>query len=551
MQKKLTKSNITIIAYIIIFILCQIFTFILSAWQTDFDFGLFILEPGKIISLFTLAQIIITIILVIHTSRSGYILSLLLHTLGLICTTITITKLQNLSALPDIFLHITGMIIVTILYSYIKKLHYIANTDNLTGLPNRKVLIEDVERRIARHKRFAFILIDLDNFKRINDTTGHNNGDAILKEIAQRWKVQPHATDAIFARISGDEFVVVMDTDQSKEALAERIRNSILPNDQRRNFPVGTETFFVSASAGISIYPDDADSFNALFRYADIAMYQIKSSGKQDVAMFYPSYLQAANQEYQVEHQIRAALKNDTFFVLFQPQFNLDTKSLHGAEALVRMKDANGQIVSPGIFIPIAERSNLIMQIDMLVLEKSLNIFKPFLEKDNTLILSVNISVKTLLTDGFMKRVKMLLKKTEYPAGNLELEITESLMIPTDVKKDATNILHQLTELGIQLALDDFGTGYSSLSYLKDLPFDTLKIDKSFIDNLSHGVENNNDFVEAIISLGHLLKFNVVSEGVEKEEQLAILRALQCDIIQGYIWGKPMEASRLEEYISH
>lgn len=549
MKEKIKINTLIAIICTILFFICQFMIVYLSRNFSMIDLPFTTIESGRICSLFTLLQIMFTLILVITYKQKGYYLSLFLYLFGCIITGMPIIKEHSFNSIPGIFMYIAGSIIITIIYNYVKQLHYIANTDSLTNLPNRRALIENIENRINHHTRFAFVLIDLDNFKNINDTLGHENGDKVLKEITNRWVSFPHADNAIFSRIGGDEFVLVFNTTQSKEELEEHLRKNLVSNNQSRYFSISDNNFFVSASAGVSIFPDDADNFHTLYSYADIAMYQIKKFGKQNVCSFKPKYLQSINQEYQTEMDVRKAIKEDRIFVLFQPQFSIDDKTLHGAEALVRMKTTDNQIVSPVTFIPIAEQTNLIIQIDLLVLEKSLYTFKPYLTIMPNLILSVNMSVKTLFSTGFIEKVKQLLEKVDYPAINLQIEVTESLMITQQNKDNARNLLNELNHLGIKLALDDFGTGYSSLSYLKDFPFNTLKIDKSFIDGLSLSAEQDNNFVAAIISLGHLLHFNVISEGVEEEEQLKILQNLNCDIIQGYIWGKPMESSSLEKLL--
>lgn len=511
-------------------------------------FGTLTVEVGRFLSLLTVIQIFITVFLTIHFERSGYNSALILYFGHMLSAIVVMVRTSNLNNIPAIFMNVEGIVMITIIMKYRKRLNKIANTDALTNLNNRRSTIEYVENKIKRKKRFAFLLIDLDDFKKINDLLGHDQGDAFLCKFVHTWKKFTEEENIFFARIGGDEFVMVKETSMSKTELEKYVKKALIYDGSKRKNKhlVKDKEFSISASMGISLYPDDGTTFTDLFRYADIAMYSIKSSGKHGFSFFKQEFLNSVNDDFIVEQGIRSALNDNDFFVAFQPLFYAETLELKGAEALVRIKAKDGKIYFPSQFISVAEKSDLIIDIDFYVFKNALKNFVPFLQKNNKLILSVNFSVKTLFSDSLISKLKHYIQETSFPFENLQIEITESLMISPQGKKFATQRLIELHNLGIKLAIDDFGTGYSSLSYLKDLPFDTLKIDKAFVDSLSEN-EKDNAFVKAIITIGHLLQMEVVSEGVEKELQSNILQESKCDIFQGFLYGKPMPIEQFKD----
>ncbi len=552
MKNQKVRSILLQCFLIMLYVLC---VFIMGNISRNFQYihiGNNVVESGRILSLFTVIQILITIFLTILFEKSGYLCSILLYCTQIFTASLMIAKTHSLSNIPGVFMNIEGIIIISIIRRYSIKLNNIANTDMLTKLNNRRKLIEVVERKIHKNKRFAFILVDLDDFKRINDLMGHDQGDLFLCQFVERWKKITQEQHAFFARIGGDEFIILKETKLGKEDFGEFIRNLLfLDNNLNDNtYKIKHEEFVVSASIGISFYPEDANTYTDLYRYADMAMYTVKNNGKQDVAIYTEELLKSVNQEYVVEHHIRSALQDKDMYVVFQPQYDAATLALTGAETLVRMKGKEGNTYSPVQFIPIAEKSNLIVDIDFFVFENALREFSPFVQKNDSLILSVNLSVKSLFSDAFIPKLNEILKETGFPEKNLQIEVTESLMISPQGKKNALTRLTYLHDRNIKLAIDDFGTGYSSLSYLKDLPFDTLKIDKAFVDTLSEN-EEDNAFVKAIITIGHILHMKVVSEGVETSMQRNILNENGCDILQGYLCGKPMLPKQFAELPSY
>ena len=363
---------------------------------------------------------------------------------------------------------------------------------------------------------------------------GHEYGDEVLRVITSRWQGMRRKTDFV-SRMGGDEFALIIAGSPKENNNAEIADKYMSMLDDK--IEVMNHSFYVTASMGVAFYPVDCQNAAELLRFADTAMYNAKHNGKSRICIFNKEQMLEMEESVKLENLLRKAIDNDLFYLKFQPQFSTEDKILRGFETVIRLNDESGNAVSPQVFIPAAENLNLIVDIDRWVLANAMKTGKTLISNNPDIKISINISVKHIFDDSFLSDIENNMEKYDFPAENLEIEVTESLFI-SSVKR-AGEILSELKRLGIYIALDDFGTGFASLSYLNTLPIDLLKIDKSFIDKLSEKGRNN-DFVNAIISMGHLLNFEVISEGVESKEQLATLRDFNCDYIQGYIWGKPM-----------
>ena len=392
-------------------------------------------------------------------------------------------------------------------------------------------------------------MIDLNNFKSINDTLGHNAGNEVLKEIATRWKYGADSglsgTHDFITRQGGDEFTLIIRDFKTDDDIYKAIKyyESIL----EKRILLKDLDFFASASFGYAEYPVDSDNTDTLFAYADMAMYEIKRAGSSaHILRFTPNLIENSEHNVEIEHKIRVALEEDTIYYDLQPQFDINHK-LRGFETLARMKDSEGNVIPPGEFIPIAETAGLIDRIDSHVFKKSTQFFGELVKKTGLeAILSVNVSVRHLIKDDYVAEVRDVLKKAGLSPKQLEIEITESIMI--DSEGPATANINELKKMGIRIAIDDFGTGYSSLSYLNRVPADLLKIDKSFIDKMNSS-DSSKQYVASIISIGHIMNFDVISEGVEGDDQLETLRSIGCDLIQGFIWGHPMSPQEAEKLV--
>ena len=433
-------------------------------------------------------------------------------------------------------------------YKVLKRLKHMGYTDTLTGLPNRFACNEYISELITKDEKFAVVSIDLNNFKSINDTLGFDGGNKVLIEVSKRWKTicEEEFEDIEFCltRTGADEFILVISgnkTDLKIEDIISRYVEAL-----NENLTIDGYDIYVTASFGYAEYPSDANTTDTLISRANSAMKEIKKvRSSEHILRFTPDILKDEH-ILGIENLIRSAIENDTIYFNLQPQFDMDHK-LRGFEALARMKDVNGNIISPGEFIPVAEKVGLIDMVDGTVFKKAADFFGRLMNKTNAdLTLSINASVRHLMKNDFIEEIQDLLKTSGIPADRLEIEITESIMIDSE---KALQRIEEIKKTGVQIAIDDFGTGYSSLSYLNRFPANLLKVDKSFIDKMNTS-ESSRQYVAEIISIGHIMGFDVISEGVEEPEQLEALKSIGCDYIQGYIWGRPLSAEDAEKLVT-
>jgi diguanylate cyclase (GGDEF)-like protein len=433
-------------------------------------------------------------------------------------------------------------------YKVIQRLQHMSYTETLTGLPNRFASRERISKLIENGETFTAVAIDLNNFKSINDTLGFDAGNQVLVEIAKRWDAlsegAPEQSDCFLSRTSGDEFVLLIRNYKNQEDFLNTIDKYV--NALRENLTVDGCDLHVSASFGYAEYPTDADSADSLLSHANAAMKEIKKANSSQHVLRFTSDILRDEHILEIENMIRNAIEKDTIFFNLQPQYDMDHK-LRGFEALARMRDANGNVISPGEFIPVAEKVGLIDRVDGIVFKKAGRFFGDLLKRTGAdLTLSINASVRHLMKNDFLSEIRELILTSDIPASKLEIEITESIMI--DSAEKALRCIDEIKSMGIQIAIDDFGTGYSSLSYLNRFPANLLKIDKSFIDKMDSS-ESSRQYVASIISIGHILGFDVISEGVEDPDQLRTLKEIGCDFIQGFIWGHPMSAEDSERLV--
>jgi diguanylate cyclase (GGDEF)-like protein/PAS domain S-box-containing protein len=427
-----------------------------------------------------------------------------------------------------------------------ERAEYLATRDALTGLPNRVLLHDRLEQAVANgarhHDGFAFMFIDLDRFKTINDSLGHHVGDGLLKAVAQRLGSCVRASDTV-ARLGGDEFAVILENltdDDGAQQVAEKMIASM-----GAPMLVEGQTLNTSCSIGISLFPADGRDSATLMKNADVAMYYAKEKGRNNYQFFSAEMNTRAQERLSVENYLRLALRREELVLHYQPRVNANTGALVGVEALIRWQHPRRGLLTPEKFVEVAEDSGLIVPIGEWVLQTAcaqLARWQRSVRPD--LRVSVNISVAQI-TDGkrLYRAVEEAVKVSGIDPGTLELEITESHLMQNIQEKAA--LLNQLGELGVGLAIDDFGTGYSSLAYLKALPVDTIKIDSSFVHDI--GVDANDEaIITAILALAHSLRLSVVAEGVETESQLAKLKALGCDEYQGFLESPALSGADFE-----
>ena len=414
-----------------------------------------------------------------------------------------------------------------------------AHHDTLTGLPNRVLfndrLIQGIEKA-KRHKDvLALFFIDLDKFKHINDSLGHQIGDLVLKAIAKRLESITRKEDTL-ARLSGDEFTLIMEELRQPEdaaILADKILKALT-----ETVVVDKHTLYVSGSIGISFYPQDATDAQSLLKYADTAMYKAKEEGRNNYQFYSPKMTEYALQRMTMHTSLREAIENKEFIIHFQSQINASNSRLVGVEALVRWEHPTMGLLQPDAFIPLAEETGMIVEIDQWVMHSAMDqMSKWYKEGLNPGVLGLNISIKQLDKPNFIQKIEESLQKNDFNASWLELEITESQMMKNP--EDIITKLTQLNDLGIGISIDDFGTGYSSLSLLKRLPINRLKIDRSFVKDIPDD-EEGVAIVKAIIALAESLKLDLIAEGVETSQQKDFLIEQGCINIQGHYYSHPM-----------
>ncbi|MBE0495594.1 MAG: cache domain-containing protein [Campylobacterales bacterium] len=430
-----------------------------------------------------------------------------------------------------------------------KQLAHLAHHDALTALPNRALLSDRIAQGIATCKRenqlLALCFIDLDNFKKINDSFGHSYGDAALLQVVERTRHTLRETDTL-ARLGGDEFVLVLDNITHKDQVT-RILEKIQKTFETP-FLIHKQPFFLTASIGVSFYPSDGEEGETLLKNADLAMYKAKDAGKNSFRFYDRTLSNASMEMLTIENELKSAIANNEFEVYYQPQIDLQTNQCVGLEALIRWNHPEQGLLGPNRFIPYAEESRMILPIGTFVLKQAcldlvcLHETLGFKGK-----VSVNISGIQLENDDFTATLEEILHQTRIPPSSLELEITESIFM-----KDAVRwigILEKIRSLGVKIAIDDFGTGYSSLSYLRRLPVDKLKIDISFVRDLPHH-EDAKAIAKAIIVLAKSMHMTTLAEGIETQEQAAFLTQEGCDEGQGFYYEKGIDLSSLQAWIN-
>ena len=442
------------------------------------------------------------------------------------------------AAMPGFTMACFVLVYQVIIYQYLriqlrdrKILKKIAITDKLTGLNNRFGFEQDIDVSLEKGSPFYLMLLDLDNFKYVNDTLGHEAGDEVLQKAAAYWNGISSYEYHNLSRLGGDEFALIVKTD--KPSVIETIKKEVL-GVSKLDDPLLKN---ISVSVGIVNYPKDAKDRKTLLSYADSAMYRAKSNGRDQAQVFDKSIHDDIVKEYETKIKVVNAIKENQFEMLYQPQFH-SNETIYGFESLIRLK-VGGEYISTQYFIDVAEKNNLIFDIDKFVLDKVTKDWSSVVRKDGgkNLMMSVNISGKHLIAPGFVEEVISILARNAFPPQNLCIEITEGSFVKSIML--AKEVVDKLRTIGIKIALDDFGTKYSSLRYLQGFTTSHLKIEKSFTDTIKIDSSESN-IVNIIINIAHLLNCEVIAEGVETEEQLKYLRDHGCDIIQGYYYSKPL-----------
>lgn len=526
------------------------------------DLGWIVYNRSALCGIVAQLQVITLVGLVVLFGKLGYITCVTLCISASLYNLIPIIFMGNFDSLTGITILVGTLISTSIIYKYGKQLrlkvletvrqkdalHQMAFYDSLTGLANRRKILNTLKTMTTAEDKndehFAVVFIDIDNFKKINDAAGHQKGDVVLKLVTNCLKKSIHPDD-LLGRLGGDEFALIVKSKQDDHELfnyVETLKDAVMEEMNAYN-----NSFFVSASFGIALYPTDAKSADQLLKYADTAMYAAKLASKNQVQRFNKKMHDELIHKITLENHLKNAIKNNELSLVYQPQYTSAHKQLRGFETLIRWHSPLLGFVSPAEFIPIAEDTGLIVPIGEWVLRTACTTFKQLMETYHfNAVLSINISVNQMIDPNFIKMFETILEETQFPPHCLEIEITESIFISS--KEHIINLLNKLKQMGIHIALDDFGTNYASLSYLQELPLDIIKIDKSFVDPIVDSKKQEH-LVEAIISIAQRLDYKVVAEGIEDNDQLDLLKSHGCDYIQGYLWGRPLALEQITELV--
>ena len=418
--------------------------------------------------------------------------------------------------------------------------------DSLTGLYNRnyfvRLLTEYVRRAQDEGEIVSVLLIDIDDFRKINDGLGIIVGDELVQQLGSFLK-EMSCEDIIVCHLNSDIYCMAIYDPTGLKSVAQ-IHERIQERMRRPFLLSGGQEISITVSVGVAEYPESAATALELIGCAEIVMYKSKDMGKNTIQYFDTPILNEFLQNVQIENQLKDAVHDNGFELYYQPQYYSGNKQLRGMEALIRWRDGSGRMISPAVFIPIAEQNGAIVPIGRWVMEESVRQFAKWRSKwEKTMVLSINVSAIQYMKDGFVDELMQVLSTYQVPPQEVELEITESVLIEDFDKVTAK--LRVLRDYGIRVSLDDFGTGFSSLSYLKKLPINTLKIDKSFIDTVLSDAATR-VITESIISMVHTLGLETIAEGVEQEQQYKYLHAVGCNIIQGYYFGRPLPVQEME-----
>ena len=482
------------------------------------------------------------IIMVFIDFKKGSKIAFTIMGISIALALIPIFTVHSLAPLPGIVSNIVSLVSIIIIYSFYKRSSMNSLTDFITGLPNRRYYVKEVNERLSVKQTFYLASIEIEDFKNINDVYGIRAADFILVDTAKKLKGKLGENEMLF-RITGGLFAMLLNEKTvPEEKLKNVIRSEVmmLPPKEGEDLLV-KNSCIVSLAAGI-VHIGSNDNYKdsaSVMRDAEIALMEARKLQNQKMCLFSDSLKKQDFEQKEAEFLIKDAMQNNYFYLVYQPQFTTNEKKLRGFETLIRCKKPDGSIISPVNFIPAAEKTNLITSIDDYVLRRAMTEFKPVVVNEKKdFVLSINVSAKNIGTENFAQKLKQIIDEIQFPPENLEIEITE-YSFAESMETTVENIL-SLKSLGVQIALDDFGTGYTSIAQLMKLPVTLLKIDKSLIDNIETDPVMC-DMVDSVIYMGHIMNCEVISEGVENENQLEILKEHKCDFIQGFVWGKPLD----------
>ena len=540
---------------LIIYAIAAFFTVTTAKSQGSFNVFDMTMPFDALTGVFSAIGNMCLILMVVFYHKAGYIASLCIICLQIPMLLINLFKLHLPTGFAGIFMYIFTIVAISIIYfknksitGFQDRIREQAVKDILTGLPNRFACRTVLDELISAQESFTVVAVDITNFKSINDTMGHDFGNKVLQEIANRWTAIATSgetgTSEYVGRLDGDEFTIIIRDAESDEQILKTIERYKAALESKMT--IDDCDYYISAYYGYARCPEDSTDMSIIISGSYAAMHEVARLKSGNSIMRFTHDLLRDEKDMEIELKIRNALENDKVYFHLQPQYDI-THHLRGFEALARMDDDDGTPISPARFIPVAENAGIIDQIDMRIFKLAVAFLHEAIEKGKVRPnISVNVSVRHLMKNNFITEIRSELEKNNVPAELIEIEITESVMI--DSVDKALSRIDELKEMGIKIAIDDFGTGYSSLSYLNKFPADLLKIDKSFIDVMNND-ESSKQYVATFIKIGHLMGFDVISEGVEEEAQVETLKEIGCDYIQGFVWGRPLPRDKAMELI--
>jgi len=492
---------------------------------------------------------LICILLVFTDYKKGFPIGLFLNFISILNLIFGMVMSHSIISMPGIASSIVSLLTLVTIYSFYKRISISNLTDYITGYGNRRSYVKTIMEHIEARKSFTVACIDIEDFKYINDVYGIQSGDYLLKYTAEKLNSILNKNDMLF-RITGSNFAILFEPGESPEERLKKVINTenvLIPSsffDYEKPGEKGKEptvNYTISLAAGI-VYShppyNSKKTASSVLHNAETALSSTHGMTSPKICIYNESMENKESKQREAEFLIKEALKNNYFFLEYQPQFYTNEKKIRGFETLIRCRKPDCSIVPPSAFIPAAEKSNLILQIDEYVLKTAMKEFKEILNlSEKELKLSVNVSAKNIGSKGFAEMLKKIIDKFQFPPEYLEIEITE-YSFAESMEATIYNI-KKLNSMGVHVALDDFGTGYTSIKQLMKLPVSLLKIDKSLIDDIEED-KNMQDIIDSVIYMGHTMNCEVISEGVEKESQVNFLSAHNCDFIQGFIWSKPL-----------
>ena len=572
MDKKRIKASKfgNLLLFVIAYVLLSVVIRDIALTDKNIKILGFEITTSALRGIITQIQMLISVYIVLKENRMGYIASVLLNMYSMLIAIFFMVQTKSPTALPGVISYAGAFLIITLIIFYKKraggylteiesqkmnliesesKLHKMAFYDSLTGLPNKELFINRLEQNISLAKRngklIGTMFIDLDSFKSVNDTMGHTAGDIVLKSVAERFEQCLRREDTV-SRFGGDEYLIQICNFEKVEDL-HKITKKIMDSLQKP-IMVNNVEFVITASVGVAVYPVDGEDPETLIKNADIAMYAAKNKGKNESVFCSPKMKNDVVKKMKLTNKLYRAMENNELYLQYQPQINVETKEIIGFEALLRWNNAEYGLVSPEVFIPLAETTGMIIPIGLWVFKtvcEQCEMCRKVFNKNYRI--SINLSLEQLKDSNFIRQISKIIEDTNTVPEHLQIEITESIAF--NQESYVLQRIKEIKDLGITIAIDDFGTGHSSLSRLRTFPIDLIKIDMEFVQGISTNSHKEKEIVKSIIQLSKNLGMKVLAEGVETEEQYQFLKNEMCDEIQGFYFYKPMMPDDIKKIV--